>query len=261
VTALATTLLQSHVLAQASIDENAVTRTIHVAALASNANDANSGANDKPLKTIQKAISLAGNKPARILVHPGTYREYITLGRGDATLIVEAADPGKVIISGADAVADWKDEGRGVFSLAWKNRWGVNGKFFFPGDRTDLNRRREMVFIEDVRLAQRCNEDNLGSAVESDSLEPGEFTVNEDEQRIYLEPPAGVTLGKTSRVEVSARGGGHKPLVYVADRSNLVRLRAADHPVSQLHRIEFRPDLPERLGGSGLKPVAQQHPD
>jgi hypothetical protein len=127
-------------------------------------------------------------------------------------------------------VDDWRSEADGLFSFPWRNRWGLNGEqFFFPGDRTRYNLRREMVFVDDHRLQQRCNEDKTGSGIAATSLKPGEFTVSELEQKVFFKPPAGVQLTKASRMEVAIRGYGDgkypydgKPLVFVQGRSNLV---------------------------------------
>jgi hypothetical protein len=214
---------------QAVVDESAVRKTLHVSVAAA-ADDANTGTDSKPLRSIQKAVDLAGNEPTRILVHPGTYREYVRIRAGSSLLILEATEPGRAIISGADPVSDWTAHGNGVFAFPWKNRWGLNGEqFFFPGNRTRLNLRREMVFVDDQRLRQRCNEDKTGSGIAPQALTPGEFTVSESEEKIYFRPPPGVALNQASRVEVAVRGYGEKPypfdgkpLVLAEERSNLV---------------------------------------
>lgn len=88
---------------------------IHVSKAGS---DSASGRNDQPYLTINKAASVA--QPGdTIIVHAGTYREWIKPARGgddDGKRITYRAAPGEeVLVKGSERVASWKPEGDGVW--------------------------------------------------------------------------------------------------------------------------------------------------
>jgi len=89
-----------------------------------NGNDKNDGSVSKPLKTINFAAQLA--KPGDIIiVHAGTYREWINPARGgesDAIRIVyRAAEGEKVEIKGSELITGWKKEKSGVWKVTIPN--------------------------------------------------------------------------------------------------------------------------------------------
>ena len=78
--------------------------------VATNGNDANSGTQQAPLRTIQRAADLA--QPGDVItVHAGTYRERVSPARGgdsDGRRIVYQAAPGEEVeIKGSELVRNW----------------------------------------------------------------------------------------------------------------------------------------------------------
>lgn len=101
------------------ISEDQVRQTFHVNGSSAHASDDNPGAGIRPLKTVSRAASLAmackkENRGARILIHPGIYREAVDLSvetgadeepgahDTDAPLVMEAAEMGKAVLCGSD---------------------------------------------------------------------------------------------------------------------------------------------------------------
>ncbi len=83
-------------------------------------NDANSGSQESPFRTIQKAANVA--QPGDVItVHEGTYRERITPPRGgtseDQRIVYQAAPGEKVIIKGSEIIRDWKAFMPGVWKV------------------------------------------------------------------------------------------------------------------------------------------------
>lgn len=76
-----------------------------------------------PFRTISRAAELA--QPGdTIKIHAGTYREWVSPANGGTAehrIVYESAGDGEVIISGAEPVADWHDEGGGVYSAEVPN--------------------------------------------------------------------------------------------------------------------------------------------
>lgn len=70
-----------------------------------------------PFRTISRAASLA--EPGdTVKVHAGTYREWVSPANGgteDHRIVYESAGDGEVIITGAEPVSNWTDEGDGVW--------------------------------------------------------------------------------------------------------------------------------------------------
>jgi len=90
----------------------ALATTIHAAEfhVATNGNDANRGAKDAPLRTIQRAAELA--QPGDVItVHAGVYRERINPPRGGTSnkkrIVYQAAPGEKVEIKGSEIVKNW----------------------------------------------------------------------------------------------------------------------------------------------------------
>ena len=78
------------------------------------------GTQDKPFRTISKAaqVALPGDT---VKIHAGIYREWVSPANGgteDHRIVYEAAGDGEVVISGAEIVTEWAEEGNGV----WRTR-------------------------------------------------------------------------------------------------------------------------------------------
>ena len=86
-------------------------------------NDRACGSQEAPLRTISKAAALAMPGDT-IRVHAGTYREWVNPARGgteEHRIVYEAAGDGEVIITGAEPVTDWTDEGDNVWKTVVPN--------------------------------------------------------------------------------------------------------------------------------------------
>ncbi|MEK3794384.1 right-handed parallel beta-helix repeat-containing protein [Paenibacillus sp. FSL R7-0204] len=81
------------------------------------------GTADKPFRSISRAAALA--EPGdTVTVHAGTYREWVNPANGgteDQRIVYQAAGDGEVVITGAEPVADWREEGDGVWSTEVPN--------------------------------------------------------------------------------------------------------------------------------------------
>jgi hypothetical protein len=86
-------------------------------------NDSFPGTAESPFRTIAKAAALA--RPGdTVTVHEGTWREWVSPARGGSEFrrITYRAAPGeKVIISGAEVISAWTDEGGGVWKAVIPN--------------------------------------------------------------------------------------------------------------------------------------------
>jgi len=176
-----------------------------------NASDLNPGTPAAPLLTIQRAADLAvENKSTEVstLVHilPGVYREFVDLRTytnfptndpdNAATIEFSAVVPGSVIVSGAERFAEWRVLGAGVWVHDWPHDWGVapdptGGQA--PPEEIVL--RREIVFVDDVRLTQ---------VLSFADLKVGAYYVDEATDELFIMPPAG-GLATTTAVEVGVR--------------------------------------------------------
>ncbi|WP_238649482.1 right-handed parallel beta-helix repeat-containing protein [Paenibacillus piscarius] len=77
----------------------------------------------EPFRSISRAAALA--EPGdTVTVHAGTYREWVSPANGgteELRIVYQAAGDGEVVITGAEPVADWQDEGDGVWSTEVPN--------------------------------------------------------------------------------------------------------------------------------------------
>lgn len=79
--------------------------------------DRASGTAEQPLLTISKAASIAMPGDT-VTVHAGVYREWVSpanSGTAEHRIVYQSAGDGEVIITGAELVSDWTDEGGGVW--------------------------------------------------------------------------------------------------------------------------------------------------
>lgn len=146
--------------------------------------DANQGLEEsEPLRTISHALDLAtelrlGGNAVKIELAPGIYRESIELLQdpdGSPVLVLEAAETGTAVITGADSWTDWawSDE-RGAFVHEWPLDFAPGSDFGEIVGRDDLEEivgRREMVVVEGVRLDQ---------VLRPSDLTDGTFMVDDD---------------------------------------------------------------------------------
>ncbi len=185
-----------------------------------NANDANPGTDDRPLKTIAKAADIAMQNnvrkmSTRIVIAPGIYREAIAIqpktSLTDAPMQFEAKQPGTATIAGSDVWAGWQRVGTtNTYTHPWPYKWGVvpypqgwEGNVVLQ----PIVRRREMIFINGQALTQ---------VVSAGELKEGTFFVSEQTATVSLMPPPQVAV-ETATVEVAVRPG----LLFVEGAQNL----------------------------------------
>ena len=75
------------------------------------------GTATEPFRTISKAASIALPGDT-VKVHAGTYREWVSPANGGTAehrIVYESAGDGEVIISGAEPISNWIEEGNGVW--------------------------------------------------------------------------------------------------------------------------------------------------
>jgi parallel beta-helix repeat protein len=140
--------------------------TFHVSIQGS---DTAQGTAAAPWRTLQHSLDAV--KPGdSILVGPGTYRERIEVrhgGTAEAPLTVSVLPGARVIVSGADLLADgWKKvEGlEGVYSHDWVHRFPINGPndLTHPSDREhELTGRAEQVMHNGRLLRQVLRREQL----------------------------------------------------------------------------------------------------
>jgi parallel beta-helix repeat protein len=99
--------------------------------VARSGDDANPGTAERPLKSIGKALALAGAGDT-VLIHSGTYREGLLQPRASGTqdkpLVIRAATGEEVVIKGSMPVSGWQEAGNGL----WKREnWTINSQQLF----------------------------------------------------------------------------------------------------------------------------------
>ena len=162
-----------------------------------------------PLRTISRALEAAselrlGGQAVKIEVGPGVYRESVELRQDpddSPVLVLEAAEPGTAVISGADVWTDWAwSEERGAFVHDWPFDWAPGSDFGEVVGRDDIEEivgRREIVIVEDTRLDQVLRERDLAA---------GTFMVDDDAGELLLLPPEGSSFsGLEAEVAVRER--------------------------------------------------------
>ena len=149
------------------------------------ASDFNPGTAALPLLTIGQGVKLAlaanaQGAPVTVLIHPGTYREAVSLAEGgtSAAMTFQATGAGEAVISGSDNWTGWKRSGAtAIFTHEWPYAWGLAP--IPPGwpSLQDIVRQREMVFVNGQLLRQVLVPASLG---------PGTFAIDEAGRMIYL---------------------------------------------------------------------------
>ncbi len=112
--------------------------------VAKTGNDESLGTREHPFFTISRAASVA-TAGDTVTVHAGVYREWVNPANGgteDARIVYQSAGDGKVVISGAEQVKDWKNDGgkvwiaevdNSIFTLRNPYKEDLCGDWLFPG--------------------------------------------------------------------------------------------------------------------------------
>lgn len=112
--------------------------------VAKTGNDGALGTKEQPLLTISRAaqVAVAGDV---ITVHAGVYREWVSPANGgteDARIVYRSAGDGEVVITGAEEIKGWKNEGGQVWTAEVENsifternpfKEELAGDWVFPG--------------------------------------------------------------------------------------------------------------------------------
>ncbi|GFR38785.1 hypothetical protein PRECH8_20810 [Insulibacter thermoxylanivorax] len=81
------------------------------------------GTADQPFRTISRAAAIAMPGDT-VIVHAGVYREWVNpanSGTEEHRIVYRSAGDGEVVITGAERITDWKEEGDGVWSTEVPN--------------------------------------------------------------------------------------------------------------------------------------------
>jgi len=194
--------------------------------VAPDGDDAGTGDASTPLRTVGQAVKTAARqsdlgKAVRIVVHPGIYREEVSVPKHTCetpgVLSIDSETAGEAVLCGSDAWQDgwslfrvedeeWKwfagdDRFRDArifrhdWSHAWEqaeNPWGDSEIILDP-----VVKRTEMVFMNGIPLRP---------VAAFGELREGTFHVNTDVKKLYVWPPAG-TEPQTALTEVAIRAG------------------------------------------------------
>ncbi|HEY2472369.1 MAG TPA: right-handed parallel beta-helix repeat-containing protein [Terracidiphilus sp.] len=169
------------------------------------ANVATAGTTTAPLQTIQAAVNLANTRNAQniattITVNPGVYRESINIGPGKtaAPLVIQASTVGSTIISGSNVLTGWQPVAghSGTYWHSWTYNFGYCAiPSGWPTSIPSIARRSEMMFVNNVPLAQVLSESQL---------RPGTFFVDEATNQMLITPPSGTNVS-TAKIEAAVR--------------------------------------------------------
>ncbi|MDI9583243.1 MAG: right-handed parallel beta-helix repeat-containing protein [Acidobacteriota bacterium] len=164
------------------------------------ADDTNPGTQFAPLKTISAAAALA-KAGDTVYIASGVYRERVLIeesGTADGPIRFQASPAANVIVTGADAITDWRQEEEpGVFSTPWPYvfiGWSANRAH--PGDdHHAMVGRAEQVFVKGYPLHQ---------VLERAHLSRGSFYVDQEKRRLCVRGKHDEDLAKVL-VEASVR--------------------------------------------------------
>jgi hypothetical protein len=201
----------------ADIDESNISYTLHVSV---DGIDTNPGTLALPFRTVNKAAQVAAvhqgnNDGVKVIIHPGTYREYVdalmagydTPDGVSAPMIFEASEPGTAILSASEIYAGWARQGSSdIYTHSWTHDWGL---FMVPdwtalaGYRVDkfLNnpilRRIEMFFADGERLTQVLTYDHYVPHDDPGVTElENSFYIDEAADLVYIHLPAGSDISQ-----------------------------------------------------------------
>jgi hypothetical protein len=220
--------------AQATVNESLETSFIYVDV--KNGSDNSNGSKSSPFKTIGKAVEIAqsnnaANVGTKVIIHPGTYREVLTIQTGPnwnstKPMTFQAAQNGTVTISGAVRHTGWAPypANNKIYTATWPHQWGLcaadNGLPF----EQNIVMRREMVLVNGTPMTQVLSLNEM--------IFPGSFYVDETKARVYVWPPAGTNMS-TADVEVCrCRGSDSSPNL---DRGQLQRQADQRHCLSRAY--------------------------
>jgi hypothetical protein len=198
--------------AQASVNEN---ESAYIYVDANYGSDSNSGGYDSPLKTLQNAVDRANinNEKwigTRIMVRPGVYREYVSIGNYKATtapLTIQAETTGTAIVAGSDQLSNWNWSWGNVYAHTWTTNLGTCAvPPGWPSPIAEIGRRTEMLVVNGTPLTE---------VMSTSQLLPGTFFL--DDNLVYMDPPAGTNVS-TATIEASTR----PETLSVDSRSNVV---------------------------------------
>ncbi len=184
------------------------------------ASDSNVGSEDRPFLTVAKAVRVAEQSKSRgtgvkVLIHPGLYREQILMPvrsvETDAPLVIEGTEKGSVILSGSDVWTGWQHQPANTYTHRWPYAWGMapypsgwEGNVILK----PIVRRREMVFVNGVRLVQVLSQPELTA---------NSFFVSELDQSISIRLTPNIQIDD-ALVEVATRS----PILSAQGKTNLV---------------------------------------
>ena len=202
---------------QAKVNESLETAYIYVDT--KTGSDSNPGTQQKPLKTIGAAASMAETNNqsgigSRVTINPGTYRESVTLSHNnkDTSLPItfEAATNGTVIMSGATVYSGWATYSlnNAIYTNTWNNTWGECPQLASCPYQQNIMMRQEMVAVNGTVLTQVMS---LGQMLQ------GTFYVDEGSDLIYVWPKTGTDMGSAT-VEVAST----PTLFTIQNKSNIV---------------------------------------
>ena len=202
---------------QANVNENLETAFIYVDG--TTGSDTNPGTQQKPLKTIGAASSMAvtnnhSNIGTRVTINPGTYRESFSLtGVSQDTsypITFQAATNGTVIMNGALVYTGWTvySGNSNIYTNTWTNTWGLCPAVGGCPALQNISARQEMIFVNGVQLTQVLS---FGEMLQ------GTFYVDTTHSTVYIWPANGTNMS-TATVEVATL----PYLVAVYGKSNLV---------------------------------------
>src|SRR5690606_7250001 len=107
---------------------------------------------------LQQAVrNRVNGSGTRVVLLPGTYRSILMpewTDPGAAPIVIEAAQPGTAVISGADVWDDWSCSGS-TCTHSWQYDWGTAANPWAGDvDIGPLARRRELVIVNGKNLEQ-----------------------------------------------------------------------------------------------------------
>jgi hypothetical protein len=200
--------------AQSNVNEN---QSTYLYVDAQYGNDSNSGAYNYPLKTIQNAVNRANANNSRwvgtkVIVRPGVYRESVWIGNYGSTtapVTIQAASNGTAIISGSDVMSGWWWSWGSVYAHTWNQKFGTSAiPSGWPSPIAPIGRRTEMLFVNGNPMTQ---------VMYTSELRPGTFMVDESNNVMYLDPPAGTNV-YSSTIEAATR----RQALAIQSRNNIV---------------------------------------
>jgi hypothetical protein len=162
------------------------------------------GSETDPFRSIQAAVDRAAELDAsgmgaHLIIRSGVYREsvHVRNRNNDTPLVLEAEEPGRVILLGSDVYADWQPSGEDglwehewAYDFGWEpNPWPDNLPLDVPGFR------RELLFVDGAPYRQVLERENLRDRT---------YFVSDGENRIYLDPEGDLDP-REARIEVSVR--------------------------------------------------------